>query len=66
MTAMRFAFAAVCACLVAGTSASIGPSGGYSGIDVIRPSPSDESGWDGDRMRGARERLKDIVPRPLT
>lgn len=30
------------------------------GIDVL--APVEGAPWDGDRMRGARERLKDILP----
>jgi hypothetical protein len=37
--------------------ASVGPG---AGIDVFQP--VEGMPWTGDRMRGARERLKDILP----
>lgn len=59
---MRFAFVALFALIAAGASASTGSDALYTAIDVVRPPASGESPWDGDRMRGARERLKDILP----
>ena len=32
------------------------------GIDVIGPADGGRGAWTGDRMRGARDRLKDILP----
>lgn len=32
------------------------------GIDIVGPEDAGRDPWNGDRMRGARERLKDILP----
>jgi hypothetical protein len=32
------------------------------GIDIVGPADSGRGIWSGDRMLGARERLKDILP----
>ncbi len=53
---------AVCACLAAGASPTAASSAPYTVIDVIHPAVPGGAHRDGDRMRGARERLKDIVP----
>jgi hypothetical protein len=34
----------------------------HTGIDVVEPPAAGGGTWDGDRMRGARERVKDILP----
>ncbi len=34
----------------------------YTPIEVLEPPACGGSLWDGDRMRGARERVKDILP----
>jgi len=34
----------------------------YTGIDIATPPASGGGTWDCDRMRGARERVKDILP----
>lgn len=37
-------------------------SASHADIDVIEPPAAGSGTWDGDRMRGARERVKDILP----
>ena len=61
---IRFGIAAaslvlVCASLYA-APAPVEAAGSPTGIDVL--TPAEDVPWTGDRMRGARERLKDIIP----
>jgi hypothetical protein len=59
----RFALAAVCASLAfAGPATAAALRGSQEGIDVLSPPLIGGQGWTGDRMRGAGERLKDILP----
>lgn len=37
-------------------------SASHADIDVIEPPAAGSGTWDGERMRGARERVKDILP----
>jgi hypothetical protein len=58
-------FKIVLACLAVGIpllagSASAEGAGIRTGIDVLEP--VEGAPWSGDRMHGARERLKDILP----
>ncbi len=58
---MRFKVAAACLALAGGAFAvGAGDVGPAIGIDVLRP--VEGSPWSSDRMRGARERQKDVLP----
>lgn len=59
----RIATALLCTLLALGETFGGAPqivSG--EGIDVVGPGDGGRGVWSGERMRGARERLKDILP----
>lgn len=61
---IRFKVAAACLALgcVVPLAAPGSADGGSTGFDIDVLQPVDGSAWSGERMRGAHERLKDVLP----
>lgn len=55
---LALVMASLAAGAVPGTVASAAPDD----IATVGPSVAGQGAWSGERMRGARERLKDILP----
>lgn len=59
----RIATAILASCLAIGpVTGDAPPIAAGEGIGTVGPADSGRGVWSGDRMRGARERLKDILP----
>lgn len=58
----RLAFALLGATLVAGLAPLPSAVADPNDIAVLGPSDGGEGAWSSERMRGARERLKDLLP----
>ncbi|MCB1499603.1 MAG: hypothetical protein KDK07_07400 [Bauldia sp.] len=60
---MKHLAAAIASASMVVMAVSIGPVPiSADGFDRIGPADPDSPIWSGDRMRGARDRLKDILP----
>jgi hypothetical protein len=58
----RLACAALALCFVAVASSPTVAVAAPPDIAVIGPGQGGTAAWTGERMRGARERLKDVLP----
>ena len=62
MSMKRLPRALLAASLVAVGGGGFAAAVAADGIAVIRPDDGGRGVWTGDRMHGARERLKDVLP----